>query len=132
MAYTWTTPVTDRMDGTATMTYVDMNRITQNVAHLQEEIYGAATISKTSWTRNDIIDVGLWTEILSSLRQMAYDRGIAARTMTNEMFFNNINAVEGMCADLKNTHITLEPLVTEGLLDITNEARVAITVPVLS
>lgn len=93
---TWTTPVTDRTDGTARMTYQDMNRITGNVAYLQEQIYGSASISKTSWTRNDIIERSFWETMLNSLRAMAAITSVTVLRMTNDMEFNNINNVETM------------------------------------
>lgn len=107
---TWTTPVTDRTDGTARMTYEDMNRITGNVAYLQEQIYGSASISKTSWTYNDIIEKSFWETMLTSLRAMAAITSVTVLTMTNDMEFNNINNVEAMSfniySELGNLGIT--------------------------
>lgn len=97
----WTTPVTDRTDGTSTMTYQDMDRITGNIKWLYDAcvsssipIAGSA-ISKTSWARDDIITTTFWTELLTCLENVCtalnYTPPIAANS---NMTWNNINAVE--------------------------------------
>lgn len=97
MPYTWTTPVTNRSSGSDLMTYTDMNRITNNVAYLEEYIYGAAVIPQTSWTRNDIIAKSFWEDMLTSISDMANAAAATIPTMTNVMGFQNINNVETAC-----------------------------------
>ena len=93
----WTTPVTNRTSGSALMTYNDMNRITGNVAYLQEYIYGSPLIPKTSWTRNDIIERQLWVDMIASIAEMANMAGATIATLTNNMHYENINNVESAC-----------------------------------
>lgn len=99
---TWTTPVTDRVDGSARMTYTDMNRITGNVAFLQDAIYGAISISQTTWTYNDIIARAFWEDMLTSLREMAAIENVTVLDMSNEMTWQNINNVETMILNMYN------------------------------
>lgn len=97
----WTTPVTDRTDGTSTMTYQDMDRITGNLKWLYDACVSASipiagsAISKTSWARDDIITTTFWTELLTCLENVCtalnYTPPIAANS---NMTWNNINAVE--------------------------------------
>lgn len=97
----WTTPVTDRTDGTSVMTYQDMDRITGNLKWLYDAcvsssipIAGSA-ISQTSWARDDIITTTFWTELLTCLENVCtalnYTPSIAA---DSNMTWNNINVVE--------------------------------------
>ena len=97
----WTTPVTDRTDGTSTMTYQDMDRITGNLKWLYDAcvsssipIAGSA-ISKTSWTRDDIITTTFWTELLTCLENVCTALNYTPPIVANSnMTWNNINAVE--------------------------------------
>lgn len=85
------------------MTYTDMNRITENVAFLQEAIYGSASISKTSWTTNDIIERSFWESMLDMIRALANNVHITVLTMTNDMLWSNINNVETLILNVFNT-----------------------------
>lgn len=98
---TWTTPVTDRTDGTARTTYQDMERITGNLKWIYDNcvsegipISGSA-ISKTSWTRNDILDVTFWAELKQCL---TYACAALSYTPTDvvvdDMTWNNFNLIE--------------------------------------
>ena len=97
----WVTPVTDRTDGSAMMTYQDMDRITGNLKWLYDAcvsesipISGSA-ISKTSWSRNDIIDVTFWAELLDCLDNVCNAISYTpAETATDAMMWDNINVVE--------------------------------------
>lgn len=98
---TWTAPVTDRTDGTAMMTYGDMNRITENLAWLYSECVdrgisiSGSIISKTAWTRNDIITASFWTELLACLANVCTAVNYTPQTAANnQMTFTNINIVE--------------------------------------
>ena len=98
---TWTAPVTDRTDGTAMMTYEDMNRITENLAWLYTECgeqsitISGSIISKTTWINNDIITLSNWTEILTCLRNVYNAVGYNPATVPdNQMLWSNINQVE--------------------------------------
>lgn len=98
---TWTDPVTDRTGGSDKMTYEDMNRITENLAWLYTECgeqgisISGSIISKTTWTQNDIITVGNWTEILTCLANVYNAVGyVPVQVPDNQMLWTNINQVE--------------------------------------
>lgn len=105
----WITPVTDRTDGSAMMTAVDMNRITGNIDYLFD--YATAeglspsgsTVPKTSWTKNDIIERSTWEATLETLSNLCecveYN---PEANPTNEMEFKNINNVEQISFNLYN------------------------------
>lgn len=97
---TWVTPVTNRASGTDLMKYSDMNRITGNVAYLQQYIYGSATIPKTSWTQNDIIEKQFWEDMLTSIREMANVASVTIPTIGNQMHYDNINKIEWSCQEI--------------------------------
>lgn len=98
----WIEPVTDRQNGGSLMTYEDMNRITGNVAYLQEALLGSATMSKTIWTRDDFVTVAIWHEIIDSVDEMADMLGVVNLGMTDEMIYTNINYVESLCLQIYN------------------------------
>lgn len=98
----WIEPVTDRQSGGSLMTYEDMNRITGNVAYLQEALLGSATMSKTTWTQDDFISVTIWHEIIDSIDEMADMLGVINLGMTDEMIYTNINYVESLCLQIYN------------------------------
>ena len=111
----WITPVTDRTDGSALMTYQDMDRITGNLKWLYDAcvsesipISGSA-ISKTSWSRNDIIDVTFWAELLVSLDNVCNAISYTpAEAATDALVWNNINIVETIerdCYDVLASYI---------------------------
>lgn len=97
----WTTPVTDRTDGTSVMTYQDMDRITGNLKWLYDgcvnsgiPIAGTA-ISQTSWARDDIITTTFWTELLTCLENVCTALNYTPPIVANSnMIWNNINVVE--------------------------------------
>lgn len=105
----WITPVTDRTDGSAMMTATDMNRITGNIAYLFD--YATAeghspqgsTVTKTSWTQNDIIDKSFWESMLVVLSNICeavnYNPDIAP---TNVLDYENINNIERISFTLYN------------------------------
>ena len=84
------------------MTYEDMNRITGNVAYLQEALLGSATMSKTIWTQDDFVTVAIWHEIIDSVDEMADMLGAVNLGMTDEMIYTNINYVESLCLQIYN------------------------------
>lgn len=90
----WIEPVTNRTSGAARMTYNDMTRIAGDVAFLQTDILGAATISKTTWYQNDIITVELWHEILDAITELGNTTGTTLLDMSDYMGYDNINNVE--------------------------------------
>lgn len=132
MAFSWTTPVTDREDGTAMMTYTDMNRITKNIGYLQEQLYGSATLSKTSWVRNDIIDVTFWAELLEAIETLGESVSIAVTGLTDDMTYNNINAVETFELKVYQavSGVTFEALTDHNNEPITDENYEEIEAPV--
>lgn len=102
-AYIWTEPVTNRADSSERMTYIDMNRITQNLAWLYAECQEqnitvtGSIISKTTWVNNDIITVEEWAEILTCLDNVCNAVSYTpASTPTYDMLWSNINLVEEM------------------------------------
>lgn len=99
--YTWVEPVTSRASGTERMTYVDMNRITTNLAWLYSQCLeigippAGSIISKTTWTQNDIITVTEWSEIKACLNNVCDAIQYApGETVNNRMDYQNINQVE--------------------------------------
>lgn len=134
MAFSWTTPVTNREDGTAMMTYTDMNRITKNIGYLQEQLYGSATLSKTSWVRNDIIEAAFWAEMLDDLEDLRESVGAAEVTLTDVMTYTNINNVETLTLKIYQAVIgvTFEDLTDHVDEAITDENYEAIEVPFYS
>lgn len=99
---TWITPVTDRKDGTARMTNIDMNRITGNLDYLFTDLLPSkgftplgATVKKTSWTQNDIIGATDWEDILDVLDRLITASGFEQKeSVTNAMYYQNINTLE--------------------------------------
>ena len=105
----WVTPVTDRTDGSAMMTAVDMNRITGNIDYLFD--YATAeglspsgsTVPKTSWTKNYIIERSTWEATLETLSNLCECVEYIPETdPTNAMEFENINNVEQISLNLYN------------------------------
>lgn len=111
---TWITPVIDRNDGSARMTYDDMERITGNLEWLFDECtdqgipISGPVISKTSWIRNDIITVGFWAELLDCLANVCTAVNYTAQvTPDDAMTYQNINNVEKIeleCYDILNAY----------------------------
>lgn len=106
----WVTPVTDRTSGYSRMTYEDMNRITGNLKWLYDEcvnssipIAGSA-ISQTNWTRDDIISVTFWAELLGCLENVCTALSYTPKNKaTYDMTWNNINVIEDierLCHDV--------------------------------
>lgn len=103
----WITPVTDRTDGSAMMTAVDMNRITGNIDYLFD--YATAeglspsgsTVPKTSWTKNDIIERSTWEAMLETLSNICAAVEYVPETEPNFiMGFENINNIEQISYNL--------------------------------
>ena len=121
----WITPITNRQDGTTRMTVSDMNRITGDVAWLEENIAGSVTISKTTWSHNDIIDATFWAELLLHIGNLASMVGAQIGTLTAAMTFDNINAVERALMAIyngrTNTGVT-DFMVYDGSVVSNNEA----------
>lgn len=99
--YTWTEPVTQRSSGSEMMTYVDMNRITTNLAWLYKQCQeigitpSGSIVSKANWIRNDIVTVTEWAEILTCLANVCSAvQYTPSETTNNQMIYTNINAVE--------------------------------------
>lgn len=99
--YVWTEPVTHRASGSERMTYLDMNRITVNLAWLYSQcreigiVPPGAIISKTDWVRNDIITVAEWSEIQTCLGNVCEAIQYApGETVNTQMNYQNINLVE--------------------------------------
>lgn len=100
-SYTWTNPVTDRTSGQARMTYIDMNRITQNLAWLYEECVdqgitiAGSMVSKRTWVQNDIITLANWQNILTCLQNVCDAVSYNAPSEPDDtMIYTNINNVE--------------------------------------
>lgn len=89
----WVTPVTDR-SGPVLFTPSDMARITGDVAYLQEDFLGSATISQTSWRNEDIITVTFWHEMLDDITALLTFTGITGETMTDSLDYANLNNIE--------------------------------------
>lgn len=105
----WITPVTDRTDGTAMMTAVDMNRITGNIDYLFD--YATAeglspsgsTVPKTSWTKNDIIERSTWEAMLTTLANiMAAVFYVPEVEPDYAMDWENMNNIETISYNLYN------------------------------
>ena len=103
----WVTPVTDRTDGSAMMTATDMDRITGNIAYLfdyatqEGHAPEGSTVSKTSWTKNDIIELSFWTEMLEVLANiMAAVFYVPAVEPDYAMDWENINNIETISYNL--------------------------------
>lgn len=103
----WVTPVTDRTDGSAMMTATDMDRITGNIAYLfdyaTQEGYAptGSTVTKTSWTINDIIERSFWEAMLTTLANICEAVEYVPETdPTNAMEYENINVVETISRNL--------------------------------
>lgn len=99
--YTWTTPITHRSSGSEMMIYVDMNRITTNLAWLYKQCQeigitpAGSIISKTDWGQNDIITVTEWTEVLTCLTNVCNAIQYTPSEVANsQMTYTNINNVE--------------------------------------
>lgn len=98
MAY-WTTPVTDREPG-ARMTWVDMNRITNNLNYLAEvltehQMYHGRFVDKTDWTWNDYVTREQWNLILLVLGDVTRSLGMeGAEEADFSTTYTNINIVE--------------------------------------
>lgn len=112
--YDWVSPVTDRADGSARMTYIDMDRITQNLAYLYYRCQDigvnpdGSAVSKTNWTQNDIITVDEWSDILECLDNVCDAiQYIPSETPNYIMIYTNVNNVEKIeqnCYDIINTY----------------------------
>lgn len=105
----WVTPVTDRTDGSAMMTATDMDRITGNIAYLfdyatqEGHAPEGSTVSKTSWTKNDIIELSFWTEMLEVLANiMAAVFYVPAVEPDYAMDWENMNNIETISYNLYN------------------------------
>ena len=103
----WVTPVTDRTDGSAMMTATDMDRITGNIAYLfdyatqEGHAPTGSTVTKTSWTINDIIERSFWEAMLTTLANICEAVEYVPETdPTNAMEFENINNVETISRNL--------------------------------
>ena len=103
----WVTPVTDRTDGSAMMTATDMDRITGNIAYLfdyatqEGHAPSGSTVTKTSWTINDIIERSFWEAMLTTLANICEAVEYVPETdPTNAMEFENINNVETISRNL--------------------------------
>ena len=96
----WVTPVTDRTSGSAMMTYEDMNRITGNIGYLYDLCVSegitisGSRITKTTWTRDDLIYKTNWTNLLTCLANTRDAVGYVATDPTYLMTWDNINEVE--------------------------------------
>ena len=97
----WITPITDRTDG-AQHTLTDQNRIAGNLDWLATEtsarqLYSGPTITKTAYVYNDYIAVDEWANILEVLTALQSALNIeATETATNDMTWQNMNAVESL------------------------------------
>ena len=103
----WVTPVTDRADGSAMMTATDMDRITGNIAYLfdyatqEGHAPSGSTVTKTSWTINDIIERSFWGAMLTTLSNICEAVEYVPETdPTNAMEYENINNVETISRNL--------------------------------
>lgn len=107
MLMAWVTPVTNRTDGSALMTATDMDRITGNIAYLFD--YATAeghspqgsTVTKTSWTQNDIIEKSFWESMLVVLSNICEAVNYNPDTApTNVLDWENINNIETISFNL--------------------------------
>lgn len=108
MAY-WSTPVTDREYG-ARMTHVDMNRITNNLNYLAEQLhehalYYGPEVSKTDWVYNDYVYLIQWQEILKVLDRLVASTNIDYTEPGNEdTTYQNINNVEDLIRKVRERY----------------------------
>ena len=97
----WITPVTDRTDG-ARHTLTDQNRIAGNLDWLATEtrshqLYSGPSVTKSAYTYNDYMDVTHWPNLLEVLTALQSALNIeATETATNDMTWQNMNAVESL------------------------------------
>lgn len=97
----WITPVTDRTDG-ARHTLTDQNRIAGNLDWLATEtrshqLYSGPSVTKSAYTYNDYMDVTHWPNLLEVLTALQSVLNIeATETATNDMTWQNMNAVESL------------------------------------
>lgn len=77
----WITPVTDRPDAQTRTTYVDMNRIVNNMAEL------GGTPVKMIYTDADIVTLAEWTAIVDFAGFWDHDITMSSR-------FDNLNKIE--------------------------------------
>lgn len=105
----WVTPVTDRTDGSAMMTATDMDRITGNIAYLfdyatqEGHAPSGSTVTKTSWTINDIIERSFWGAMLTTLANIcAAVEYVPAVEPDYAMDWENMNNIETISYSLYN------------------------------
>ena len=97
----WITPVTDRTDG-ARHTLTDQNRIAGNLDWLatgtrSHQLYSGPSVTKSAYTHNDYMDVTYWPNLLEVLTALQSALNIeATETATNDMTWQNMNAVESL------------------------------------
>ena len=97
----WITPITDRTTG-ARCTVTDMNRIAGNLDYLASELttyqlYGGATVQKTTYTNNDYVTVSDWSDILNVLNAMVDSLSLTiSGTATDATTYENFNTVESI------------------------------------
>lgn len=97
----WITPVTDRTDG-ARHTLTDQNRIAGNLDWLATEtrshqLYSGPSVTKSAYTYNDYMDVTYWPNLLEVITALQSALNIeATETATNDMTWQNMNAVESL------------------------------------
>ena len=97
----WITPVTDRTDG-ARHTLTDQNRIAGNLDWLvtelsAHELYSGRTVDKVVYTHNDYMDVTYWPNLLDVLVDLLAATSLEqSETVTNDMTWQNMNAVESL------------------------------------
>lgn len=97
----WIEPVTDRTSG-ARHTLTDQNRIAGNLDWLATEtrshqLYSGPSVTKTAYTYNDYMDVTHWPNLLEVLTALQSALNIeATETATNDMTWQNMNAVESL------------------------------------
>lgn len=130
----WTTPITDRA-APVWHTVTDQNRIAQNLDYLAGELtshqlYTGATVQKTTYTQNDYITVGDWSDILSVLYSMIDALGLESEATANDSrTFENMNAVESLTlliyerlqlllSQSNNNHYSGDSIYSEGAVSI--------------
>lgn len=97
----WIEPVTDRTSG-ARHTLTDQNRIAGNLDWLATEtrshqLYSGPSVTKNAYTYNDYMDVTHWPNLLEVLTALQSALNIeATETATNDMTWQNMNAVESL------------------------------------
>ena len=97
----WITPVTDRVNG-AWHTLTDQNRIAGNLDWLvtelsAHELYSGHSVDKAVYTHNDYMDVTHWPNLLAVLSDLITATSLEqAETATNDMTWQNMNAVESL------------------------------------